>query len=43
MPGARSLRAANYFYNAAPPDGTMIAEFAPGLVVAPLLGAREMP
>jgi tripartite-type tricarboxylate transporter receptor subunit TctC len=41
MPGAGSLRAANYLYNAAPPDGTTIAEFAPGVVVAPLLGARE--
>ena len=41
MPGAGSLRAANYLYNAAPTDGTTIAEFAPGVVVAPLLGAGE--
>jgi tripartite-type tricarboxylate transporter receptor subunit TctC len=41
MPGAGSLRAANYIYNAAPPDGTTIGEFAPGVVVAPLLGASE--
>jgi tripartite-type tricarboxylate transporter receptor subunit TctC len=41
MPGAGSLRAANYIYNAAPPDGTTIGEFAPGVVVAPLFGAGE--
>jgi tripartite-type tricarboxylate transporter receptor subunit TctC len=41
MPGAGSLRAANYLYKAAPPDGTVIAEFAPGVVVAPLFGAGE--
>jgi tripartite-type tricarboxylate transporter receptor subunit TctC len=41
MPGAGSLRAANYLYNAAPTDGTAIAEFAPGVVVAPLLGTGE--
>lgn len=41
MPGGGSLRAANYLYNAAPTDGTAIAEFAPGVVVAPLLGAGE--
>jgi tripartite-type tricarboxylate transporter receptor subunit TctC len=41
MPGAGSLRAANYIYNAAPQDGTTIGEFAPGVIVAPLLGASE--
>jgi tripartite-type tricarboxylate transporter receptor subunit TctC len=41
MPGAGSLRAANYIYNAAATDGTMIAEFAPGVVIAPLLGIGE--
>ena len=41
MPGAGSLRAANYIYNAAPNDGTVIAEFAPGVVVAPALGMSE--
>jgi tripartite-type tricarboxylate transporter receptor subunit TctC len=41
MPGAGSLRAANYIYNAAAKDGTMIAEFAPGVVIAPLLGLGE--
>jgi tripartite-type tricarboxylate transporter receptor subunit TctC len=41
MPGAGSLRAANYIYNAAAKDGTMIAEFAPGVVIAPLLGVGE--
>jgi tripartite-type tricarboxylate transporter receptor subunit TctC len=39
--GAGSLRTANYLYNAAPADGTTIAEFAPGVVVAPLLGSGE--
>ena len=41
MPGAGSLRAANYIYNAAPNDGTMIAGFAPGVVIAPMLGQSE--
>lgn len=41
MPGAGSLRAANYIYNAAPNDGTMIAGFAPGVVIAPMLGLNE--
>jgi tripartite-type tricarboxylate transporter receptor subunit TctC len=41
MPGAGSLRAANYIYNAAANDGTMIAAFAPGVVIAPLLGISE--
>jgi tripartite-type tricarboxylate transporter receptor subunit TctC len=41
MPGAGSLRAANYIYNAAPNDGTVIAGFAPGVVIAPVLGLGE--
>jgi tripartite-type tricarboxylate transporter receptor subunit TctC len=41
MPGAGSLRAANYIYNAAPKDGTAIAAFAPGVVIAPMLGNGE--
>jgi tripartite-type tricarboxylate transporter receptor subunit TctC len=41
MPGAGSLRAANYIYNAAPADGTVIAEFAPGVAIAPMLGSGE--
>jgi tripartite-type tricarboxylate transporter receptor subunit TctC len=41
MPGAGSLRAANYLYNVAPKDGTMIGIFAPGVAVEPLLGRTE--
>src|SRR5262245_12208985 len=38
MPGAGSLRAANYLYGVAPKDGTAIAHFAPGVLFEPLLG-----
>jgi tripartite-type tricarboxylate transporter receptor subunit TctC len=38
MPGAGSLRAANYLYSVAPKDGTTIALFAPGVMFEPLLG-----
>ena len=38
MPGAGSLKAANYLYNVAPKDGTTIATFAQQIAVAPLLG-----
>src|SRR5258708_3704311 len=38
MPGAGSLKAVNYLYDAAPKDGTVIARFAPGVVVEPLDG-----
>jgi tripartite-type tricarboxylate transporter receptor subunit TctC len=41
MPGAGSLKSANYLYNVAPKDGTAIAAFAPGVVVDPLLGRSE--
>lgn len=41
MPGAGSLRSANYLYKAAPADGTVIATFAPGIVIEPLLGVSE--
>jgi tripartite-type tricarboxylate transporter receptor subunit TctC len=37
MPGAGSLTAANYLYNAAPKDGTVIATFARGMPMLPLL------
>ena len=37
MPGAGSLRAANYLYAIAPKDGTALATFARGLAVQPLL------
>jgi tripartite-type tricarboxylate transporter receptor subunit TctC len=38
MPGAGSLRAANYLYNAAPKDGTMFGSFSRGMAMEPLLG-----
>jgi tripartite-type tricarboxylate transporter receptor subunit TctC len=38
MPGAGSLKLANYLYNVAPKDGTAIGHFAPGVVAEPLLG-----
>jgi tripartite-type tricarboxylate transporter receptor subunit TctC len=38
MPGAGSLKAANYLYGVAPKDGTAIAHFAPGVMFEPLLG-----
>ena len=39
MPGAGSLRVANFLYNAAPKDGTTIGMFGRGLAVEPLIGA----
>jgi tripartite-type tricarboxylate transporter receptor subunit TctC len=39
MPGAGSLRAANYLYNIAPKDGTVFGGFARGIFLDPLLGA----
>jgi tripartite-type tricarboxylate transporter receptor subunit TctC len=38
MPGAGSLRAANYLYNAAPKDGTTLGIFARGMAMEPLIG-----
>ena len=38
MPGAGSLKAANYLYNVAPKDGTVIATFDRGLPMERLLG-----
>ncbi|HEY7645877.1 MAG TPA: tripartite tricarboxylate transporter substrate-binding protein [Hyphomicrobiales bacterium] len=40
MPGAGSLKAANYIYNVAPKDGSQIAIFARGLAMQPLLDAQ---
>ena len=37
MPGAGSLRAANYIWDQAPKDGTQIATFASGLSMQPLI------
>jgi tripartite-type tricarboxylate transporter receptor subunit TctC len=39
MPGAGSLRALNYLYNAASKDGTAIAMFGRGLAMEPLIGS----
>jgi len=41
MPGAGSLRAANYIYNAAPKDGTTLGVFARGMAMEPLIGASS--
>ena len=39
MPGAGSIKAANYIYGVAPKDGTVIATFGRTIPVAPLLAA----
>jgi tripartite-type tricarboxylate transporter receptor subunit TctC len=39
MPGAGSLRVANFLYNAAPKDGTVIGMFGRGMAMEPLIGA----
>src|SRR6266852_8811197 len=41
MPGAGSIRAANYLYNIAPKDGTVLGGFARGIFLDPLLGRTE--
>jgi tripartite-type tricarboxylate transporter receptor subunit TctC len=41
MPGAGSVRAANYLYNIAPKDGTVFGGFARGIFIDPLLGRAE--
>jgi tripartite-type tricarboxylate transporter receptor subunit TctC len=41
MPGAGSIRAANYLYNVAPKDGTVFGGFARGIFLDPLLGRGE--
>jgi tripartite-type tricarboxylate transporter receptor subunit TctC len=41
MPGAGSLKVANFLYNVAPKDGAVIGGFAPGIVAEPLLGHGE--
>jgi tripartite-type tricarboxylate transporter receptor subunit TctC len=38
MPGAGSLTLANFLYNVAPKDGTVIGTFARGMAMEPLLG-----
>jgi tripartite-type tricarboxylate transporter receptor subunit TctC len=39
MPGAGSLRVANFLYNAAPKDGTTLGMFGRGVAVEPLIGS----
>ena len=41
MPGASSLRAANFIFNTAPRDGTAMGAFSAGTVFAPLLGNKK--
>jgi tripartite-type tricarboxylate transporter receptor subunit TctC len=41
MPGAGSIRAANYLYGVAPRDGSMFGGFARGIFLEPLLGRSE--
>jgi tripartite-type tricarboxylate transporter receptor subunit TctC len=41
MPGAGSLRSANYLYNAAPKDGSTIAIFSRGMAMEPLIGSSQ--
>src|SRR5258708_13911932 len=43
MPGAGSLRALNYLYNAAPRDGSAIGMFGRGLAMEPLIGSSPTP
>src|SRR5262249_16946090 len=40
MPGAGSLRTANYLYNIAPKDGSAIGLFARGLAMQPLFDSQ---
>ena len=41
MPGAGSLRAANYLYNVAPKDGATLGVFARGMAIEPLIGSGD--
>jgi tripartite-type tricarboxylate transporter receptor subunit TctC len=41
MPGAGSLRAANYLYNVAPKDGATLGVFARGMAMEPLIGTGD--
>jgi tripartite-type tricarboxylate transporter receptor subunit TctC len=38
MPGAGSMRSANFIYNVAPKDGTAVATFARGIPIDPVMG-----
>ena len=41
MPGAGSLKAANFIYNVAPKDGSAFGIFAGGIVIDSLIGGRQ--
>jgi tripartite-type tricarboxylate transporter receptor subunit TctC len=41
MPGAGSLKLANYLYNVAPKDGSTIGIFSRGMAMEPLIGASN--
>src|ERR1700710_1442838 len=41
MPGAGSIKAANFLYTIAPKDGTTFGGFSRGAVIDPLLGRGE--
>jgi tripartite-type tricarboxylate transporter receptor subunit TctC len=41
MPGAGSLKAAQYIYDVAPKDGTVFGTFGRGLAMEPLIGASK--
>jgi tripartite-type tricarboxylate transporter receptor subunit TctC len=41
MPGAGSLRAANYIYNVAPKDGTTFGTISRGMAMEPLIGTSQ--
>src|SRR5579862_7290252 len=41
MPGAGSLKAANYLYSAAPRDGTVFGIFGRGMAMEPLIGTGD--
>src|SRR3981189_1372903 len=41
MPGAGSLRSANYLYNVAPKDGAVIGHFSRGMAMEPLIGTSS--
>jgi len=41
MPGAGSLKAANYLYNAAPKDGSVLSVFASTAAVEPIFGDKK--
>jgi tripartite-type tricarboxylate transporter receptor subunit TctC len=42
MPGAGSIKAANYIYSVAPKDGTTVGTFGEFLTIAPLLGTLAL-